>query len=63
MKIKLMLACVVLLTTAMSCKSTEEGDVTTTNNADTAVLVEDPANKLEANPVKDTVVKDTVHSE
>ncbi len=44
-----------------SCTSTEQTGNTTTD-ADTAVLVNDPDNNLNANPVNDTTVNDTVHN-
>lgn len=44
-----------------ACQDSHETTNTTTN-ADTAVLVEDPNNALNANPVNDTVVADTVHT-
>lgn len=44
-----------------SCQDSHEATNTTTN-ADTAVLVSDPNNTLDANPVNDTVVADTVHT-
>ena len=47
--------------TFYSCTSTEQTGNTTTE-ADTAVLVNDPDNNLNANPVNDTTVNDTVHN-
>lgn len=47
--------------TLFSCSSTEQAGNTTTD-ADTAVLVNDPENNLNANPVNDTTVNDTVHN-
>ena len=44
-----------------SCSSTEQTSNTTTD-ADTAVLVNDPENNLNASPVNDTTVNDTVHN-
>jgi hypothetical protein len=47
---------------ALSCANNPK-DVNTTSNADTAVLVNDTANNLNANPVNDTMVNDTVHNQ
>jgi len=44
-----------------SCDNNHKA-VNTTTNSDTAVLVNDPGNSLNASPVKDTMVQDTVHN-
>lgn len=59
MNIRLIAASAVLAIAAMSCN--EDTKAThTTNDADTAALVNDPNNALNANPVNDTIVADTV---
>ncbi len=61
MKTTLFYACLVMTIGAMSCAENPK-DVNTTNNADTAVLVNDPNNNMNANPVNDSTVNDTVHN-
>ncbi len=63
MKRTILYACFIMsvAVSTMSCANNpKEGD--TTNNADPAVLVNDPGNSLNANPVNDTTVVDTVHN-
>ncbi len=45
----------------VSCSNNDKAANTTTN-ADTAILVDDPGNTLNANPVNDTMTTDTVHN-
>ncbi len=61
MKKKAIYLCALLAIGFASCQDSHETTNTTTN-ADTAVLVNDPNNTLDANPVNDTVVADTVHT-
>jgi len=61
MKCKLFYACFVAVLVFTSCES-REGTDASANNADTAVLVDDPVNMLDANPVNDTYIADTVQT-
>ena len=58
MKRTLLFACIIMAF-ATSCNDANMAN-DETNNGDTAVLVEDPNNTLEANPVNDTTVGDTI---
>jgi hypothetical protein len=60
MNIRLIAACATLAIAAMSCNEDTKGSHTT-SDADTAALVNDPNNTLNANPVNDTIVADTVN--
>ena len=62
MKNKLVYACIIMSVAVASCSNNNKAANTTTN-ADTAVLVNDQANNLNASPVNDTTVKDTVHNQ
>ena len=53
--------CALMVIGFAACQDNHQATNTTTN-ADTAVLVNDPNNTLDANPVNDTVVADTVHT-
>jgi hypothetical protein len=49
---------------ALATTSCDDADHSnTTTHEDTAVLVTDPNNNLEASPVNDTTVADTVHND
>ena len=61
MKNKIALVCMVAGIAFASCNNNPK-NVNTTSNADTAVLVNDTANNLNASPVNDTTVHDTVHN-
>lgn len=61
MKSKLVYASLILAIGFISCENNSQA-VNSTTSADTAVLVNDPANSLNANPVNDTMVKDTVRN-
>ena len=58
MKRILFYACIIMTVAFTSCD--EGGTTDSTTTGDTAVLVQDPENTLEASPVNDTVVADTV---
>lgn len=60
MKKILFFACIITTITFTSCG--DSGTTDSSNNGDTAVLVEDPENTLEASPVNDTLVADTVQT-
>jgi hypothetical protein len=59
MKKILLYGCIAATVAVTSCGDTDKSETTTTNE-DTAVLVEDPNNQLEAAPVNDTLIADTV---
>lgn len=61
MKKKLIYVCALVAIGFASCQENNQ-PANTTNNADTAVLVDDPSNTLNASPVNDTLVADTVHA-
>ncbi len=58
MKTKLIYMCIALASVATSCDSNEVDDTADTAE-DTAILVEDPGNTLQADPINDTTVLDT----
>lgn len=62
MKLKLLSACAMLAIAIASCGDADT-DHDDTDRGDTAVLVEDPKNTLDADPINDTtvVVTDTTH--
>lgn len=58
MKTRLIYMCIALSIAATSCDSNEVDDTADTVE-DTAILVEDPGNTLQADPINDTTVLDT----
>jgi hypothetical protein len=58
MKARLIYMCIALSIAATSCDSNEVDDTADTVE-DTAILVEDPGNTLQADPINDTTVLDT----
>lgn len=61
MKKVLLYSSILIILAAASCDNSTMNE--SDSKADTAVLVEDPANTLDANPVNDTtVIVDTVHT-
>jgi hypothetical protein len=58
MKSKLIYTCIALAILATSCDSNDMDDTANTAE-DSAILVEDTGNTLQANPINDTTVNDS----